>query len=139
MMENERREFIRHPVHIPISIIPQKEDSLGQMPMSDVGKGGLAFLSPIAFVKGALLKINITFVQPEFEASTIVCWLRHMDDQFEVGVRFLDDDSSFKARMVEQVCHIEEYREQARINGRELSGEQAAREWISQYAADFGL
>ena len=139
MNENERRKFIRHPVNVPISIIPQQEGSLGQMPMSDVGTGGLAFLSPIAFFKGALLKINITFVQPEFEASTIVCWLRHVGDQFEVGVRFLDDDSSFKARMVEQVCHIEEYREQARRNGRTLSSEQAAHEWINEYAADFGM
>jgi hypothetical protein len=40
--------------------------------------------------------------------------------------------------MVEQVCHIETYRRTvAGTEGRELSAEQAALEWIAKFAASF--
>jgi hypothetical protein len=40
--------------------------------------------------------------------------------------------------MVEQVCHIEQYKRSAKDNeGRELTSEQAATEWIARHAADF--
>jgi hypothetical protein len=42
--------------------------------------------------------------------------------------------------MVEQVCHIEEYKQaMLRIEQRKLTSQQAAREWIDKYAAQFPL
>jgi hypothetical protein len=53
-------------------------------------------------------------------------------------VTFLDAEVAFLARMVEQVCHIEDYRQSvSRIEGRQLSAEEAATEWIDRYARDF--
>ena len=44
----------------------------------------------------------------------------------------------FRARMVEQVCHIEQYKHQVlKKEGRKLSGEEAALEWIQKYAPQF--
>jgi hypothetical protein len=40
--------------------------------------------------------------------------------------------------MVEQVCHIEQYKADVlKKEGRELTGEEAAKEWILKYAKDF--
>jgi hypothetical protein len=40
--------------------------------------------------------------------------------------------------MVEQVCHIEHYKNEVkRREGREISGEQAANEWIAKFAGNF--
>ena len=40
--------------------------------------------------------------------------------------------------MVEQICHIEQYKQDVfEKDGRRLSGEQAALEWIEKYATDF--
>jgi hypothetical protein len=40
--------------------------------------------------------------------------------------------------MVEQVCHIEDYRRSVlRTERRELSLDEAAAEWIAKHAADF--
>lgn len=40
--------------------------------------------------------------------------------------------------MVEQVCYIENYRQEVlRKEGRQLDGEAAAREWIDRFAASF--
>lgn len=41
-------------------------------------------------------------------------------------------------RMIEQICHIEHYRKEVeRQEGRRLSSQDAADEWISRYAGDF--
>ena len=40
--------------------------------------------------------------------------------------------------MVEQICHIEQYRREVlKKEGRRLSSEEAASEWIVKYASDF--
>ncbi len=135
---DERREFIRHPVDVPIHIALQSDDALQYISMSDVGEGGVAFLTNVAFENGVVLKVTVPHINPPFEASCIVCWRKIAGDQFEVGVKFLDANSRFRVRMVEQVCHIEGYRKQAAKEGRVLSCEESAQEWIGKYAADFG-
>jgi hypothetical protein len=41
-------------------------------------------------------------------------------------------------RMVEQVCHIEQYKKELfEDEGRALTGEQAAMEWIKRFAEGF--
>ena len=46
--------------------------------------------------------------------------------------------TAYAVRMVEQVCHIESYRQRlSQERGRDISSEEAAQEWISHYAADF--
>jgi len=137
-MSNERRAFIRHPVDVPIHVFLQSEEALKYLSMSDVGEGGVAFQTNVAFEDGTILRVNVPHVQPPFEAACVVCWRQVKDDGFEIGVKFLDEDSRFRARMVEQVCHIEGYRQKAIKEGRYLSAEESACEWISQYAADFG-
>ena len=57
---------------------------------------------------------------------------------YEVGVMFMNSDSDFKVRMVEQVCHIEHYRKEVlETEGRMINGEEAALEWIKKHAKDF--
>jgi len=57
-----------------------------------------------------------------------------------VGVEFLDQDILFRLRMVEQICHIEQYRRTVRESqGRVLSSQEAAIEWIERYAEAFAF
>jgi hypothetical protein len=57
---------------------------------------------------------------------------------YELGVTFLEAEDAFRARMVEQLGHIEDYRRSVqRIEGRELDMDEAAHEWIEKYAANF--
>ena len=137
-MTHERRAFLRHPANAPIQIFPQQQ--VNHMPMTDISHGGLAFKSDVFLEEGTVLKICIPHVNPPFEASCIVRWQRKLDDDngFEIGVMFLDEQTRFRLRMVEQVCHIMQYRQQLQEQGRELSFQQAASEWIDAHAADFG-
>ena len=75
---------------------------------------------------------------PVFQAMGRVSWCRPEGNGFEIGIEFLNKDDMFSARMVEQVCHIEEYKQEVLLKeGRNLSSEEAALEWIKKYAKDF--
>lgn len=147
------RQFIRHPIDVPveISIGPNGHgghgghagDARGGMPSGfhthDISAGGLAFHSDHPAEPGMPVEISIGWMQPPFHVQARVAWChRHEIDGYELGVTFLDAEDAFRARMVEQLCHIEDYRRsQQRSLGRELSVEEAAAEWIERYAAEF--
>ena len=106
--------------------------------LHNISLGGVCFETPEYLERGTLVIIRIALVQPIFEENAIVVWSRKVNGDYEVGVQFQDKDSRFRARMVEQVCHIEQYKRNVFAQeGRNLSGEEAAREWITKYAARF--
>jgi hypothetical protein len=138
----ERREFIRHPAEIPLEVLDvlDGDQAGGEAPLriSNVGQGGLCFVAGRPFERGRQVRVRIRFVHPPFEAEAVVVRCRPLDQGWEIGVRFLDAADAFRARMVEQVCHIERYRREVREReGRALDGAEAAREWIDRYAAEF--
>jgi hypothetical protein len=73
-----------------------------------------------------------------FQAAGRVSWCRSEGNQYEVGIEFLDKDDMFRTRMVEQICHIEQYRQEVlKKEGRKLSSKGAAQEWIQKFAPQF--
>jgi hypothetical protein len=66
-----------------------------------------------------------------------VAWCQADVGAWQVGIEFLDQDDLFRLRMVEQICHIEQYRTTTASLGRTLSSHEAAIEWIEQYAEAF--
>lgn len=104
----------------------------------NVSYGGLAFLSTTCPTVGEVLRLRISTVEPAFEASARVVWCRPEAGKFLVGVQFLDAKAAFQSRMVQQVCSIENYRKEIREHeGRTLSTQEAADEWITRYAGRF--
>lgn len=135
----ERRAFYRHPVRIPIQVFPQSVPGK-QVDTKNLSIGGLAFQTCTNLEKGDVIKIKISFAnRPEFEAACVVCWQQKLTDSelLDVGVKFLDEETSFKARMVEQICHIQDYQKQQEEDGRELTFAEAAKEWIEKFAGNF--
>jgi hypothetical protein len=132
------RQFIRHPADVPIEVSPVDQGSGRPPRLVNVGLGGLAFRSHSAFRPAHVVKVRIDCVRPAFETTARVAWCRACDGEFELGLAFTDPDEAFRARMVEQVCYIEHYRREIRdTEGRELTAEEAAREWIERNAARF--
>jgi hypothetical protein len=133
------RAYIRHPTRMPIEFSPVEAASAKRCEAKDVAMGGLSFHSEDRIETGTVLTMRITLVQPVFEAVGKVVWCRRRPARgFHVGVRFLDPEAAGRIRMVEQICHIEDYRKLvAETEGRSLSSNDAAREWIERYAADF--
>lgn len=103
-----------------------------------IGIGGLAFRCAGGLEPGAVVHLRISCVDPKFETEARVVWCRDNGSDSELGVEFLNPDDAYKARMVEQVCHIENYRQHILSSeGRTLTPEEAAIEWVGGFAAGF--
>ena len=132
------RSFIRHPSDIPIEFTVADQQTSVSIPMKNVSVGGLSFCSSENMPMGTLLHIRIDLVRPTFEAEGVVVWSRQEDEHFVIGMEFLHKEDIFLARMVEQICHIEHYRKEVdEKEGRRLTSQQAAKEWISKFAKLF--
>jgi len=132
------RQFIRHPTEIPIQIRRDRRRVAAAPPMRNVSLGGLAFLSHADLEPGSIVLLRIPFVRPQFSSRAQVVWCSAVDGAFEVGVRFLDVEDAYRGRLVEQICHIEQYRRDVlKSEGRKLTSEEAAAEWIAKYASEF--
>jgi 16S rRNA pseudouridine516 synthase len=134
------RRFIRHPSAVPLSC----QTTVGGQPsrerLRNIGHAGLCFESSRKLSPGARVHLTIPVLDQSFEVDAEVSWCRGLPSGqgYEVGVSFRDTDTGFTVRMVEQLCHIEAYRERVlREEGRALSSEAAAEEWIARYATDF--
>lgn len=106
--------------------------------MLNISGGGLCFESRAFVPPRQRIQIEIKYCEPHFCADATVCWCRKGEHGFEIGVCFDDEQVHFAMRMTEQVCHIEAYRRRVlETENREISAEEAAKEWIQQYAAFF--
>jgi len=131
------RSFIRHPTGIPIEISLENQTNT-QEPLRNVSRGGLSFKYPEAAPEGSKIIVRIALTSPPFEARCQVTWCQKDGNAWQVGVEFIDQDDLFRARMVEQICHIEQYRRTMRDSeGRAMSSQEAALEWIARYADAF--
>ncbi len=132
------RNYIRHSTFIPIHVIVG-EHLPDVTEVHNLSAGGLSFVTREAFKIGDVIEFKIPIVKPDYQGRGVVVWRRKQAlCEFEVGMRFTSDDEFFRTRMVEQVCQIEEYRQYILANdGRVITSEEAALEWIAKYAKNF--
>lgn len=144
----EPRAWIRHPAGMAIDVQPGTALTCwradvaaaahGAEHLRDISLGGLACYSRLPHTCGEIVSITIPCTHPPFEVVGRVVWCVVLAGGFDLGVQFMHQDDAFAARMVEQICHIERYRqEMLEHHGREMDSETAAREWIEKFAADF--
>jgi hypothetical protein len=130
--------YDRQPVEILIEVKARDQTIHDTHNTVNLSAGGLAFRSERNFAPGDMVEIRVPFVSPPFEVKARVAWCKVRENNYEIGVEFLNHDDAFMAHMVEQVCLIEKYKQDIlRTEGRLLSPEDAATEWISKYAAQF--
>lgn len=148
------RRFVRHPAEIPIELEERGQPVSNIVAMADGRNGGGRASSVLQNLSigglrcevdrfiaiGTAIQIRIPLVNPDYTGQGIVVWCRPRNKHYEVGIEFDREEEAFKSRMVEQVCLIEQYRKRIRLaEGREIDGEQAAREWISRHAGEFAV
>ncbi|MGB0205217.1 MAG: PilZ domain-containing protein [Neptuniibacter sp.] len=135
------RRFIRHPASIPIQLdysshSDRPEPHIGKT--RDVSAGGLSCYSDKLLSPGDFVEVRISIEDKPFKTIGHVIWCRRNNGGYLLGIGFSDMATAYAVRMVEQICHIEEYRLKVKNEeGRELNSEEAAMEWINIHAADF--
>ena len=108
------------------------------MAPKNVSQGGLCFPARHVVAPASRVRIRFPGLRPAFETLATVVWCHEGSAPHDVGVCFDDPRSEFSVRMIEQVCHIEQYKRDLREKeGRILTGEEAAREWIDRFAEGF--
>src|SRR3569623_200311 len=135
------REYIRHPSSIPLEVkIVDQHASLQQDVLNNVSVGGLSFCSREAVNTGARIVIRIPIIKESVEVTGRVVWCHRKGQWYDVGISFTDQQEAFRTRMVEQICHIERYKDEVRRDDRrEISSEEAAAEWSKKYADSFPM
>jgi len=136
------RKYIRHPADLPIQVTTSWEDdesdeSLDQT-ITNVSLGGLAFVSPRPLQVLERVQVCIPVLERDNRLIGNVVWCEKSAAGYEIGIEFEKSRDVFRLRMIEQICHIEHYRQEVlRVEGRKLSSKEAASEWIARYAGDF--
>lgn len=136
------RRYIRHPAGVPLQFSvensEEQSDAHNAFALRDVSQGGLCFNADHPVKLGSSIIIEIPIQSPPFRAQGTVAWCRPEGERYAIGVQFNDYSTRFSVRMVEQVCHIEDYRADVKkAEGRQLTSEEAAREWIDRFAGQF--
>lgn len=133
-----KRRFIRHPSRMPIHFDLQGDCRDRTQHLRNVSEGGVCFMAQAALDSGIRLRLKIPVFDQLFEIDATVAWCREKAPGFEVGVRFDSLQDHFSVRMIEQLVYIEDYRRQVeREEGRTMSSEQAAEEWVERFAERF--
>ena len=126
------------PIQVTLDWTEEDDDETADQTITNVGLGGLAFISnkPIEILERVRICIPV-LDQDNFLVGNVV-WCEKKGNAYEIGIEFENSRDAFRLRMIEQICHIEHYRKEvARLEGRELNAQEAAKEWISKYAGDF--
>ncbi|WP_448680158.1 PilZ domain-containing protein [Pseudomonas nicosulfuronedens] len=134
------RQFLRHPCDLPVELVIRKQTFLPRQRLHNISLGGVACNSPRGFRRGTSIELRIPLLGDAARYVGVIAWSRKQTSDYRVGIAFIDEDTLFRARMIEQVCQIEHYRRQhAQTDGSESPGEDLALEWIAHNAADFPL
>ena len=132
------RHFIRHPADIPIEVTAGDQLVHATRHIHNVSLGGLAFESDGELEPGIIVELRIPFVRPMFETKARVVWCSAREGGFELGVAFLDPEDAFRARMMEQVCHIENYKKVVyQAEGASADGRGGRDGMIGKYGSQF--
>ena len=131
-------KYIQHPITIPIHF--QLNDAVsnnGQVPAQNI-QYGLTFESDTQIDPGKEIVLQVPIRERLPEIKGTVAWCKNSGSKYKIAVNFYDAKMAFQARMIEQVCHIEDLRLQmTREEGREVSREDAASVWIKKHAREF--
>ena len=126
------------PIQVTLDWVEDDAEDTDDQTITNVSLGGLAFVSSKPLQVQDRVRVCIPILKQDNYLVGSVVWCEQSRDSYEIGIEFERSRDVFRLRMIEQICHIEHYRKEvARLEGRELSSQEAAKEWISRYAGDF--
>ncbi len=137
LIRDEQTGFIHHPAGFPIECKrlwfcdPDKGVELGH---SEIG---LIFDSEKYIKPGVTIEITIPLRNEMEKFRGKVVLVRHNGDFYEIGMWLRRRTDASRARIVEQICHIEAYLKEKKFKEGPyvINRERVAEEWITKYAS----
>ncbi|MCX5680067.1 MAG: PilZ domain-containing protein [Candidatus Omnitrophica bacterium] len=141
----EKRRFIRHSLCFPLvyKIVDKGIHDDGKEARSktiNISMGGLLFAAKNPVEAGSTIIIKMPFENKTFNirAKVVRCDKNPETKLNNIGVRFYRTNDAFKVKLIEQIYLISEYRDLKSMQlGRQVSLEEASREWIKRYSERF--
>ncbi len=131
------RKYPRHSSDLPVKVLFEELVASESSYLNNISEGGLSFNSMQPLEVGALVSIRIPLNKPVFDFAGRVVWCTKKGLEYTIGVEFVGSDSAFRQRVVAMVQGIDNYRQRVLdTEGRQLTSQQAALEWIGHYAND---
>lgn len=136
----DRRRYYRHPIEFPIQVRETRGSALCQRNAADISRGGLSFYFERELLAGVFLCLSIPVRNQLFriEAKVTYCVKDRRTGLFKTGVAFNNSESTYQAKLAEEILRIEQYRATlSQKTGKVVSEEEAARAWIKKNAQRF--
>ncbi len=130
--------FIRHPSGFPLEIKRRRFWERTSLPDTNNPKIGIIFESTEYIKPGEIIEISI-LLQSKLESFTgKVILVKNNGDDYEIGLWLLYQEDASRARIVEQLCHIELYMQEKkyREGPYNINPDRVASEWITKYASE---
>lgn len=133
------RRHVRQVTGIPVEVTidHQQDYHCADDSITNVSLGGLCFVASDRLEINDPIQVRFPVLNQEGSLNGKVVWCQKTRRGYEVGLEFADPGEVERLKVIDQICEIENFRQAEQREGRNLSGEQAAREWVEQYAGEF--
>jgi hypothetical protein len=144
-MPMEKRHYIRHPLNFPLEYRIVNKDasasSRGEKSSTlNISRAGLMFAAKHPVDTNTIINIRMPMQSKVFNVKAAVAHCDKDKDTglYNIGVSFYRSSDAFKTRLVEQMYLIIEYRDIRSLQlGKDITLEEASREWIKRYSEKF--
>ncbi|MEM7565293.1 MAG: PilZ domain-containing protein [Pseudomonadota bacterium] len=130
------RQISQIPAEVTLNLDNRLHTEIDEV--TNISLGGMCFVAEEKFDISEAIQIRFPALQQGQALNGEVVWCNKLINGYEIGLRFDDPAEVERLKTVDQIIEIENYREKLeRQEGRTLTSEQAATEWIKQYAGEF--
>lgn len=129
--------FIEHPCDQPFSLRRIRSAGKNFKSHNFHVYGGISLITLQAYKPGTMIEIKTRIHGEAASFRGRILWIKEYKGKTSLGVVFEDTEQAYRARMIEQLCHIEHYRRKQCSAGRRLAIHDAAQEWIERHSPSF--
>ena len=130
--------FIEHPASIPVDISLAPPPINQPLSKLEKPRTGITVPSDEYYTLGSFVKICVAAGDEIHFFVGEVAWIDQDQRGQRLGLVFHSRQEAYRARMIEQLCHIYAYRLQmSQAVGNQVAIEEAARHWIAKYSDSF--
>lgn len=135
-ISQDKRALYRLPSTLCVEITIVETGQVSATSLRNISPGGMRLASARPYARQELLEVGVPVVDPGFAAEAEVIWCRLADGgDFETGLRFADAFGRMAERIYGQLREIETFRQTVRdFEGRDLTSDEAAREWRRRFS-----
>jgi hypothetical protein len=134
--ESDSRRFIRHSAVLPLHSHREGDPAKPPGELRNISYGGIAFVSSEPYKPGDVIEVDFPALRRRKGSKGEVVWSCLLDSEhpsrYMNAMKFVEENTHFQVRLIEQVCHIEGYRRAEQQRGRKLSPQEAADECLEQ-------